>query len=140
MLFGVSNLYVGKKSLAKAVACTMIFNTASTMTNLSLNSQNQLFSCSGIGLLIGFLVCYPIKISFVKPEACAIIFSTASSVDKFCCSCTPFFLFYLQIRSTEPEICRSTFTTASPILNILIFHFFFQYRFFILLFYKFKYQ
>ena len=45
------------------------------MTNLSLNSQNRLFSCSGIGLLlVGFLVFHLIKISFVKPEACAIIF------------------------------------------------------------------
>ena len=74
------NLYVEKKTLAKAVACTMIFNTASAMTNLSLNSQNRLFSCSEIGLLIGFLVFHLRKISFVKPEACAIIFSTASSV------------------------------------------------------------
>ena len=70
-----------KKRLAKAVACTMIFNTASTMTNLSLNSQNRLFSCSEIRLLIGFLVFHPI--SFVKPEACAIEFSTASPVFKF---------------------------------------------------------
>ena len=83
MLFDFLNLYVEKKTLAKAVACMMIFNIASTMTNLSLNSQNRLFSCSGIGLLIGFLVFYPIKISFVKPEACAIIFSTASPVFKF---------------------------------------------------------
>ena len=67
----------------KAVACTMIFNTASTMKNLPLNSQNRLFSCLDIGLLIRFLVFYPIKISFVKPEACAIIFNTASSVNKF---------------------------------------------------------
>ena len=81
MLFDFLNLYVEKKTLAKAVACTMIFNTASAMTNLSLNSQNRLFSCSG--LLIGFLVFYLIKISFVKPEACATIFSTASSVNKF---------------------------------------------------------
>ena len=61
----------------------MIFNTASTMTNLSLNSQNRLFSCSAIGLLIGFLFFHLIKISFVKPEECTIIFSTASSVNKF---------------------------------------------------------
>ena len=52
MLFDFFNLYVEKKTFVKAVACTMIFNTASTMTNLSLNSQNRLFSCSGIGLLI----------------------------------------------------------------------------------------
>ena len=52
------------------------------MTNLSLNSQNRLFSCSGFGLLIEFLVFHPIKISFVKPQACAIIFSTASPVFK----------------------------------------------------------
>ena len=83
MLFDFSNLYVEEKTLAKAMACTMIFNTASTMTNLSLNSQNRLFSCSGIGLLIVFLVFHPIKISFVKPEVCAIIFSTASPVFKF---------------------------------------------------------
>ena len=72
-----------KKTLAKAVARTMIFNTASAMTNLSLNSQNRLFSCSGIGLLIGFIVFHLIKIRCVKPETCAIIFSTASSVNKF---------------------------------------------------------
>ena len=53
------------------------------MKNLSRNSQNRLFSCSGIGLLIGFLVFHPINISFVKPEACAIIFNTASSVNIF---------------------------------------------------------
>ena len=52
LLFHFLNLYV-KKTLAKAVACIMIFNTALTMTNLSSNSQNRLFSCSGIGLLIG---------------------------------------------------------------------------------------
>ena len=72
-----------KKTSAKAVACTMIFNTAPTITNLSINSQNRLFSCSGIWLLIGFLVFHPIKISFVKPKACAVIFSTASPVFKF---------------------------------------------------------
>ena len=83
MLFHVLNLYVENKTLAKAVACTMIFNTASTMTNLSRNSQNRLFSCSGIRLLIGFLVFYLVKISFLKREACTIIFSTASSVNKF---------------------------------------------------------
>ena len=83
MLFDFLNLYVEKQTLAKAVACTMIFNTALTMTNLSLNSQNRLFTCSGIGLLIGFLVFHLIKISFVKPEACTIIFSTASSANKF---------------------------------------------------------
>ena len=82
MLFYFLNLYVEKKTLAKAVGCTMILNTASTMTNLSLNIQNRLFSRSGIGLLIGFLVFHLIKISFVIPEACAIIFSTASSVNK----------------------------------------------------------
>ena len=53
------------------------------MTNLSLRSQNRLFSCSGIGLLIGFLVFHLVKISFVIPEACAIIFNTASLVNKF---------------------------------------------------------
>ena len=84
MLFEFLNLYIEKMTLAKAVACTMIFNTASTMTNLSLNIQNRLFSCSWIGLLIGFFfVFHPIKISFVKPEACALIFSTASPVFKF---------------------------------------------------------
>ena len=82
MLFDFLNLYVEKKTLVKAVACTIIFNTASTMTNLYLNNQNRLFSCSGIELLIGFLVFHLIKISFVKPEACTIIFSTASSVTK----------------------------------------------------------
>ena len=55
----------------------MIFNTDSTITNLSLSSQNRLFSCSGIGLLVRFLVFHSIKISFLKPEACAIIFRTA---------------------------------------------------------------
>ena len=83
MFFHFLNLYVEKKRLAKAVACTMIFNTASTMTNLPLNRQNRLFSCSGIGLLIGFLVFHLIKIIFVIPEACAIIFNTASLVNKF---------------------------------------------------------
>ena len=53
------------------------------MKNLPLNKQDRLFLCSGIRLLIGFLVFHPIKISFVKPEACAIIFNTASSVNKF---------------------------------------------------------
>ena len=131
MLFDFLNLYVEKKTLVKAVACKMIFNTASTMTNLSLNSQNRLFSCSRIRLPIGFLVFHLIKISFVKPEACTIIFSTVSSVNKFmkqrnkkiknvyvAAHTSPFFLFYLQNRSTKPEICRLTFTTASPILNI----------------------
>ena len=83
LLFHFLNLHVEKKILAKAVACTMIFNTASTMTNLSLNRQNRLFSCTGIGLLIGFLVFHLIKISFVIPEACGIIFNTASLVNKF---------------------------------------------------------
>ena len=69
--------------LAKAVACTMIFNTASTITNLFLNSQDRLFSCSGIGLLTGFLVFHRIKLNYVKPEACAIIFSIISPVFKF---------------------------------------------------------
>ena len=53
------------------------------MTNSSLNNRNRLISCSGIGLLIGFLVFRRMKISFVKLEACAIIFSTASLVNKF---------------------------------------------------------
>ena len=53
------------------------------MTNLSINSQNRLFSCSGIGLLIGFLVFHLIKISFVIPEADAMIFNTASLINKF---------------------------------------------------------
>ena len=137
MLFDFLNLYVEKKILVKAVACMMIFNTASTMTNLSLNSQNRLFSCSGIGLLIGFLVFHVIKMSFVKPEVCKIIFSTASSVSKLMkqrnkiikhvyvvAHAPPFFLFYLQRRSTKLEICKLTFTPASSILNISIFHFF----------------
>ena len=75
MLFHFLNFYVEKKILVEAVAYTMILNTALIMTNLSLNSPNWLFSCSGIGLLIGFLDFHPIKIKFVKPEACAIIFS-----------------------------------------------------------------
>ena len=83
LLFHFLNLYVEKKTLTKAVACTMIFNTSSTMTNLSLNSQNRLFSCSGIGLLIGFHVFHLIKICFMIPEACVIIFNTASLVNKF---------------------------------------------------------
>ena len=152
MLFHFLNLYVEKKTPAKVVACTMIFITASTMTNSSLNSQNRLFSRSGIGLLIGFLVFHLIKISFVKPEACAIIFSTASSVNKFMKQRNKkkkmlyklllmhrLLSFYLQRRSTKPKICRLTFTTSSSILNISIFHFF-QYLFFISLFYKFKYR
>ena len=71
-----------KKHDFEAVACT-IFNIASTMTYLSLNSQNWLFLWSGIGQLIRFLVFHPIKIRFVKPEACAIIFSIASPVLTF---------------------------------------------------------
>ena len=53
------------------------------MINLSLNSQNRLFSCSGTGLLIEFLVFHFVKISFVKSEAGAIIFITASPVFEF---------------------------------------------------------
>ena len=115
MLFHFLNLYAEKITLPKAVACTMILNTASTMTNSSLNRQNRLFSYSGIGLLVSFLVFHPIKISFVKPEACAIIFSTASPVFKFmkmrnknfsnvyvAAHATP--SFYLQKRSMRPEI------------------------------------
>ena len=41
LLFHFLNLYLEKKTLARAVACTIIYNTASTMTNLSLNSQNS---------------------------------------------------------------------------------------------------
>ena len=150
MLFYFLNLYV-KTRLSKAVACTMIFNTASTMTNLSVNSQNRLFSCSGIGLLIGYLVFHLIKISFVIPESCAILFNTASLVNKcikqrnkkiknilYVAAQAPIFFFYVQRRSTRPDVCRLTFTTASSIPNILIFHFF-QYRFFISLFHK-KYR
>ena len=33
LLFYFLNLYVEKKTLTKAVACTMIFNNASTMKN-----------------------------------------------------------------------------------------------------------
>ena len=69
--------------LAKAVACTIIFNTTSTMTNLFLNSQNRLFLCSENRLLTGFVVFYRIKKNVVKPEAYAIIFSTVSLVFKF---------------------------------------------------------
>ena len=61
----------------------MIFNAASTMTNLFLNSQNRLFLCLGIGLLMRVLVFHPAKINFVKLEACAIIFSIALPVFKF---------------------------------------------------------
>ena len=68
LLFHFLDLYVEKKTLAKAVACTMVFNTALRMQNLSLNSQNRLFSCSGIGLLIGFLVFHPIKIISWNPK------------------------------------------------------------------------
>ena len=82
LLFHFLNLYVEQIILPKAVACTMIFNPASTMTNLSLNSQN-LSSCSQIGLFVRFLVFHSIKISFVKPEVREIIFSTASPVFKF---------------------------------------------------------
>ena len=83
MLFYFLNLYVEKITLPKVVVCTMIFNTASTMTNLSLNSQNRLFLCPGIELLVRSLIFYSIKISFLIPEAYAIIFSTASPVFKF---------------------------------------------------------
>ena len=82
LLFHFLNLYVEKKTLAKAVACTIV-NTASTIINLSLNSRNWLFACSGIWLLIAFLVFHLIKISFVITEACALIFNTASLVNKF---------------------------------------------------------
>ena len=142
MLFHFLNLYVEKKTLAKDVACTMIFNTASTMTNSSLNSRNRLFSCSGIRLFIGFLVFHLIKISFVIPEACAIIYNTASLANKFMkrrnkkiknivyvAAHASTFFFYLQRRSTKPKICRLTFTTASSIPKISIFHFFFNIDF-----------
>ena len=112
------------------------------MTNLSLNSQNRLFSCSEIGLLIGFLVFHIIIISFVIPEACAIIFNTASLVNKFMnqrnkkiknivyvAAHAPTFFFLLTKASTKPEICRLTFTTASSIPSISIFHFFFNIDF-----------
>ena len=111
------------------------------MTNLSLNSQNRLFSCSGIGLLIGFLVFHLIKLSFVIPDACAIIFNTASLVNRFIeqrnkkiknivyVAARAIFSFYLQWRSTNPEIFRLTFTAASSIPNISIFHFFFNIDF-----------
>ena len=130
----------------------MIFITASTMKNLSLNSQNRLFSCLGIGLLIGFLVFHLIKISFVIPEACAIIYNTASLVNKFmkqrnkrikkycirCCSCTYFFLF------TYKDVLRNpTFVGQHLLLprqsQIFQYFIFFRYRFVILLFHKFKY-
>ena len=116
----------------------MIFNTASTVKNLSLTNQNRQFLCSGIGLLIGFLVLHPIKISFVEPEACAIIFSTASAVFKFMkqrnkkkkilCMLllmSPVF-FYLRRRSTKPEIFRLKFLL--PHRSQI-----FQYRYFLLL-------
>ena len=104
MLFHFLNLYVEKKTVEKAVACTMIFNTASMMTNLFLNHQNRLFLCSGIGLFI-VLIFHAIKLNFVKTETCAIILNSASPADKFmkqrkinkkcifCWSCTPFILF-----------------------------------------------
>ena len=45
------------------------------------------------------------------------------------------FSLYLQRRSMKPELCRLTFTTASLIPNISIFHFFFSidslFRYFI---------
>ena len=69
MLFHFLNLYVEKIILVKAVACTMIFITASTMRNLSLNSQNLLFSCSGIRLLVRFLVFHPIIMIFFNVVA-----------------------------------------------------------------------
>ena len=123
MLFHFLNLYVEKKTLAKAVACTMILNSASSMTNLSLNIQNRLFLCSGIGLLIGFLVFHLIKISFVIPEACAIIFSTASLVNKF-------------MRQRNEKIINIIYVAAhAPTFfflltkTISIFHFFFNIDF-----------
>ena len=128
----------------------MIFNTASTITNLSLNSQNLLFPYSGIGLLKGFLVFHLIKISFVIPEACAIIFNTASVVNKFMkqrnkkiknvvyvAAHVPLFTFYLQRRPTKLEIFRLTFTTPSSIPSItksLFFNIDFLFRCFINLF------
>ena len=127
----------------------MILNTASTMTNLSLNSQNRLFSCSRIRLLIAFLVFHLIKISFVIPEDCAIIFNTASLVYKFMkqrnkkitiiayvAADAPTFFFFNKNVLRNPRIVGKHL----PIPNILIFHFFFQYRFFISLFHKFKYR
>ena len=153
LLFHFSILYVEKKTLHQAVACPMIFNTASTMTNLSLNSQNRLFSCSGIGLLIRFLVFHPMKISFVKPGACAIIFSTALLVNKFMKQrnkklkmlyklllMQPLFSSYLQRRSTKPEICTLT-CKRYHLIDPKYFKIpFFLYRFFISLFHKFKYR
>ena len=86
----------------------------------------------------------------MKLEACAIIFSTASPVSKFMkqrnkkilnvvyvTAQHPLFSFYLQRRFTNPETCKLTFTTASSIPNILILHFFFQYRY-LLLFVEFR--
>ena len=142
-----------KKRLAKAVACTMIFNTASTMTNLSLNSQNQLFSCSGNGLLIGFLVFHLIKISFVIPEACALIFSTASLVNKFMkqrnkkiknivyvAAHAPTFIFLLTKMFYETRDLQVNIYYCLVDPKYFNIPFFFQYRFFISLFHKFKYR
>ena len=42
---------------------------------------------------------------------------------------SPLFFFFTYKRSTKPEICRLTYTTASPILNISIFNFFFNIDF-----------
>ena len=81
--FKKHNFEVTNCSFEQAVACTMIFNTASTMINVSFNSRNRLISCSGIGLLIELLIFHLMKKTFVKPEACAIIFNTASPVNKF---------------------------------------------------------
>ena len=135
-----------KKRLEKAVACTMIFNTASTITNLSLNSRNRLISCSVIGLLIGFLVFYLMKISFVKPEACAIIFNTASPVNQFMKQRNKKIKNVVYVAAHAPPflfVLTKTFgetTTTSSIPNISKFHFFCQYRFFISLFHKFIYR
>ena len=114
------------------MARTMIFNTASTKTNLSLNSQNRLFLCLRIELLTEFLVFHRIKINFVKPEAYAIIFRTASPVFQFMNKRNKniknviyvVFSFYSQRHSIKPEICRLTFTIASSIRKYLNIPFF----------------
>ena len=61
---------VVQKKTHKSCGVYDVLNTTRTVTNLSLNNQNRLFSCLGIALFIGFLLFHPIKMNVVNPEAC----------------------------------------------------------------------
>ena len=116
-----------------------------TFKNRSIqNVRNRLFSCSGVALLIRFLVFHLIKISFVIPEACAIIFSTASLINKFmkkrnkkkknmvyvAAHAPNFFFTYIDVlrntRFVSPHLLlprRSQIFQHSILFSILIFYF-----------------